>query len=107
MANAPLVKGEAAIGWIGHYVIGISYGLLLVAFWGQPWIAQPSSLPPLLLSWALLVAPYFIMMPGMGAGFAGSKTPKLTIARLKSVAGHSIFGLGMYATALALAGIAT
>uniref|UniRef100_UPI0035BBB340 DUF2938 family protein n=1 Tax=Pedomonas mirosovicensis TaxID=2908641 RepID=UPI0035BBB340 len=60
-------------------------------------------MPPIILSWALLVAPYFIMMPGMGAGIAGAKTPRPAVTRLKSVVGHSIFGLGMYATALALA----
>jgi hypothetical protein len=57
----------------------------------------------MILSWLLLVAPYFIMMPGMGSGIAGSKTPKPNVTRFKSVVGHSIFGVGMYATALALA----
>jgi hypothetical protein len=103
MAGARPVKGEAAIGWIAHYVIGIGYGLLLLAIWGRPWIVWPTLLPPMILAWTLLVAPYFIMMPGMGSGVAGSKTPKPGVARLKSVVGHSIFGLGMYATAVALA----
>ena len=103
MAKARSMNGEAAIGWIAHYVIGIGYGVLLLAFWGRPWITQPTFLPPMILSWVLLVAPYFIMMPGMGSGIAGSKTPKPNLTRLKSVVGHSIFGLGMYATALALA----
>lgn len=102
MPEARPVPGETAIGWIAHYLIGIGYGLLLVAFWGQSWIARPTVLPPMLLSWALLVAPYFIMMPGMGAGIAGSKTPRPSVTRLKSVVSHSIFGLGMYASALLL-----
>ena len=103
MAKARPVNGESAVGWIAHYVIGIGYGLLLLAFWGRAWIVQPTLLPPMILSWLLLVAPYFIMMPGMGSGIAGSKTPKPNVTRLKSVVGHSIFGVGMYATALALA----
>jgi len=103
MAAARPVKGEAAIGWIAHYVIGVCYGLLLLAIWGQPWISRPTLLPPLTLAWALLVAPFFIMMPGMGAGIAASKTPKPNAARLKSIVSHSVFGLGMYATAVALA----
>lgn len=57
----------------------------------------------MILVWVLLVAPYFMMMPGMGMGIAGSRTPKPNITRLKSVMGHSVFGVGMYATAVVLA----
>lgn len=103
VAKARPVKGEAAIGWIAHYAIGICYGLLLLAILGRPWLGQPSFFPPMILSWLLLVAPYFVMMPGMGTGVAGSRTPKPSLTRLKSVIGHSIFGLGMYGSALALA----
>lgn len=103
MGKAKPVEGELAIGWIAHYMIGIGYGLLLPAIWGQAWIERPTLLPPMILAWALLVAPYFLMMPGMGMGVAGSRTPKPNVARLKSLMGHSVFGLGMYATATALA----
>lgn len=103
MSEAEPVKGELAIGWIAHYVIGIGYGLLLLALWGSAWLTEPTILPPLVLSWVLLIAPYFLMMPGMGTGFAGSKTPKPAITRIKSVVSHSIFGLGMYLAAEALA----
>ena len=103
MTKAKPVKGELAIGWIAHYAIGIGYGLLLPAFWGQGWIDRPTLLPPMILVWALLVVPFFLMMPGMGMGIAGSRTPQPNVARLRSVLGHSIFGLGMYATAMALA----
>ena len=102
MSAADPVTRERAIGWIAHYVIGIGYGLLLLALWGSAWLAEPTILPPLLLSWALLIAPFFLMMPGMGMGFAGSKTPKPAIIRIKSVVSHSVFGLGMYLAAEAL-----
>lgn len=103
MSEAEPVRGELAIGWIAHYVISIGYGLLLLALWGSAWLAVPTILPPLVLSWALLIAPFFLMMPGMGMGFAGSKTPKPAITRIKSVMSHSVFGLGMYLAAEALA----
>ncbi len=103
IAAAAPVPGETAIGWIAHYAIGASYGLLLIAIAGQSWIVRPTLLPPLLLAWALLVAPYFLLMPGMGAGIAGAKTPDPMATRLKSAIGHTIFGLGMYVTAVALA----
>ncbi len=103
MAAAASVRGENAIGWSAHYVIGLAYGLLLVGLWGADWVKQPTLLPPMILAVVLLVAPYFIMMPGMGIGVAGSKTPKPNVTRLKSVLGHSIFGLGMYVAALLIA----
>lgn len=103
MSEAESVKGEHAIGWIAHYVIGIGYGLLLLALWGSAWLTEPTILPPLVLSWVLLVAPYFLMMPSMGMGFAGSKTSKPAITRIKSVVSHSVFGLGMYLAGEALA----
>jgi hypothetical protein len=100
IGEAAPVSGEHAIGWIVHYVIGILYGLLLVGLWGAEWLTEPTLLPPMILALGLLVAPYFIMMPGMGSGIAGAKTPKPNVTRLKSVVGHSVFGLGMYLTAL-------
>ena len=100
IGKAAPAPGERAIGWVVHYVIGIVYGLLLVGLWGAEWLQQPTLLPPMILALGLLVAPYFIMMPGMGLGIAGAKTPKPNITRLKSVVGHSVFGLGMYVTAL-------
>lgn len=102
IGKAAPVSGELAVGWIVHYVIGIAYGLLLVCFWGAEWLREPTLLPPMILALGLLVAPYFIMMPGMGSGIAGVKTPKPNLTRLKSVVGHSVFGLGMYVTVLVI-----
>lgn len=102
IGKAPPIHCERAVGWTVHYAIGILYGLALVAIGGAEWLAAPTLTPPLVLSWALLLAPYFVMMPGMGMGIAGAKTPSPNVTRLKSAASHSIFGLGMYATALIL-----
>ena len=63
---------------------------------------EPTVLPAVLLSLVFLVAPYFVMMPALGFGIAGSKTPKPNVTRLKSVLAHTMFGLGMYATALVI-----
>lgn len=37
----------------------------------------------------------------MQPGIAASKTPDPTAARLTSVIGHTVFGLGLYAAAMA------
>lgn len=99
IAQAAPVGGEHALGWIVHYVIGAGYGLLLVAIWGAGWLDNPDIAAPLILALALLILPYFMMMPGMGMGFAGARTPKPNVTRIKSVVGHSIFGCGMCLTA--------
>lgn len=103
LPKAAKVPGELAIGWIVHYLIGIGYGLLLVAVAGAGWLQAPTPVAPVALALALLVLPYFVMMPGMGLGVAASRAPKPNVARLKSVAGHSVFGLGMYLTATLMA----
>lgn len=103
ISTATPIRGESATGWGAHYIIGIGYGMPLVGLWGSKWLAHSNVLPPMILAICLLVLPYFVMMPGMGMGLAASRTPRPNVARLKSVASHSIFGLGMYATALLLA----
>ncbi|MFP5405094.1 MAG: DUF2938 domain-containing protein [Gammaproteobacteria bacterium] len=103
LGKAAPVPGELAIGWGFHYAVGVAYGLLLVAIWGAEWLREPTLAPPLILVLALLVLPYFVMMPGMGMGIAASRTPAPNVARLMSVVGHSIFGVGMYLTATLIA----
>nr|WP_278252770.1 DUF2938 family protein [Stenotrophomonas maltophilia] len=52
-----------------------------------------------------VAAPFLILQPGMGAGLAASKTPAPGKARLRSLVAHSVFGAGMYLSALLLAAI--
>ena len=100
IAAAEPIKGELAIGWVTHYVTGIVYGGLLLALWGLEWARQPTLLPALIVGVATVAAPFFIMQPGMGAGIAASKTPNPTQARLRSLMNHTVFGLGLYLSAV-------
>lgn len=103
IGQAKPVPGEHALGWAFHYGIGIGYGLLLLAIRGAGWFRSPGIAEPLMLALMLLVLPFFVMMPGLGMGMAGSRTPNPNMTRLKSVIGHSVFGCGMYLTALLMA----
>lgn len=100
IAATPPVRGERAIGWMVHYLIGIAFAALLPAIWGPEWIRQPTLLPALIVGIGTVAAPFFVMQPAMGAGVAASRTPRPTAARLQSFLTHTIFGLGLYASGL-------
>ncbi|MCC5811875.1 MAG: DUF2938 domain-containing protein [Ectothiorhodospiraceae bacterium] len=98
MAASP-VGGERAWGWIAHYVIGIVFAVLLVSLWGLEWVQGPTLAPALAVGVGSVVIPFFIMQPAFGIGIAGSRTPKPTITRLKSLAAHLSFAIGLYLAA--------
>jgi hypothetical protein len=99
IAEASPVRGEVIIGWGAHYAIGIIFAALLLAIWGLEWGRHPTLLPALIVGLLTLVAPFFIMQPAMGAGIAASKTPNPNAARLRSIVGHMVFGIGLYGSA--------
>jgi hypothetical protein len=94
------VRGERVIGWGAHYAIGIVFAGLLVALWGLDWAHNPTPLPALMIGLLTIVAPFFILQPGMGAGIAASRTPSPNVARLRSFIAHTAFGVGLYGSAL-------
>jgi hypothetical protein len=102
IAQATPVRGELLIGWIAHYAIGILFASLLLAICGLDWARRPSLGPAVAVGLVTVIAPFFLMQPGMGLGVAASKTPKPNVARLRSLLTHTIFGLGLYAAALIL-----
>jgi Protein of unknown function (DUF2938) len=99
IANATPVRGERALGWCAHYAIGVGFAALLLAIAGPAWARQPTFGLALVFGIATVVAPFFIMQPGLGAGIAASKTPNPMQARLRSLAGHTVFGIGLYLAA--------
>ncbi|MFZ8200443.1 DUF2938 domain-containing protein [Alteromonas portus] len=105
IANADAVSGEKIIGWTAHYVIGIGYAVLLFLIFGEAWLFEPTLGPAVALGIATVVAPFFILQPGMGAGIAASKTPNPNAVRLHSVLNHAVFGLGLYLSALVLSSV--
>mgnify|MGYP003471996939 CR=1 FL=1 len=60
-------------------------------------------LPAVAVGIATLAAPWFLMQPAMGSGFMASKTPSPLQNRLRSLANHTVFGVGLYLAAAALA----
>lgn len=94
-ASSPM-RGEHAIGWTAHYLIGIAFAALLIGIWGGSWIHSPAISPALAVGVGTVVAPFLLMQPGMGAGIAASRTQHPTFTRLQSLITHTVFGLGLY-----------
>lgn len=105
IAAAPAIRGEAAIGWIAHYGIGIVFAALLLAIWGIEWARHPTPGPALLVGIATVAAPFLILQPGMGAGIAASRTPRPNVSRFRSLVTHMAFGVGLYVAALIAAAL--
>jgi hypothetical protein len=43
---------------------------------------------------------FFVLQPGMGLGVAGTKTANPNATRVRSALNHTVFGLGLYVSAL-------
>lgn len=100
IAKAAPVKGEALLGWSAHYSIGITFAAILLSTFGLEWARSPSLLPALFIGIVTVVAPLLVLQPALGAGIASSKTPTPVFNSVKSLVTHTIYGCGLYLTAL-------
>ncbi|HAE48518.1 MAG: hypothetical protein CMO30_19720 [Tistrella sp.] len=95
IGKAAPVRGEAVIGWSAHYAVGVAFAALLLIIWPD-WLRHPALLPALVIGIGSVVAPFFIMQPGLGAGFAASRTPKPWVSRFRSLVAHLSFAVGLF-----------
>jgi hypothetical protein len=102
IAASEPIAGELALGWLAHYASGVTFALVLLAIWGRAWLDAPTIWPALAVGLGTIVAPWFVMQPGMGAGLAGSKSPDPTATRLRNLGTHAVYGIGLYVAAVAL-----
>jgi len=100
IGKATPYEHELALGWIGHYAVGILYGVLLVAVAGTAWLEAPTFLPAWAVGIVTVGAGWFLLQPGLGLGWAASKLPNANRVRLLNLAAHTVFAAGMYGTAL-------
>ena len=93
------MRGELVTGWVTHYAIGIVIALLLRVVAGPEWFDRPGFAPALVTGVLTVLAPFLVMQPAMGLGFAASRAPRPAMARLQSLLNHAIFGAGLYLAA--------
>jgi hypothetical protein len=102
ISAAPQRRFECSAGWLAHYSIGVAFALAFLALPSGDWLAHPTMFPALLYGIATVVFPLFIMQPALGLGVAASESPRASHARLKRLATHAVFGIGLYLCALAV-----
>jgi uncharacterized membrane protein YagU involved in acid resistance len=100
IATAPQKSSECEVGWIAHYMIGITFAIAFVALVGNNWLQHPTLIPAIVFGVLTVLMPFFIMQPAFGLGFAASKTSNPTQARLRSLMNHTVFGASLYLFAL-------
>ena len=106
IAQAAPIRGERAWGWLTHYAVGIGFAGVLVGIEGPGWARSPSLWPAVAVGIGTWVLPLFVMQPAMGAGIASSRTPTPVKNCVRSLANHTVFGLGLYVSAVVVALIA-
>ena len=94
------VHMESVVGWFSHYGIGVIFAAIIIVFTGNSWLIEPTITPSIVFGILTVIFPYFLMQPCLGFGIAAAKTPKPNVARIRSLMAHTVFGLGLYLSAL-------
>lgn len=105
IGSTPPKSAECTIGWMAHYTIGMTFAGAFVAIAGPDWLQHPTSIPAIIFGVVTVLAPFFILQPSFGLGFAASKTPNPTQARLRSLMNHAAFGVGLYLSGVLVNGL--
>jgi len=103
IATAQPVTHETRIGWMFHICVGSTFGVMLAVLAGRDWLAAPTLWPALIFGIVTVGFGWFLMLPGMGLGIAGAKTPNPLQVRLNGFLGHVVFGVALWVGALLLA----
>lgn len=100
IADAPAVTHEVTIGWVFHYAVGLVYGVFFAVFMGAAWLSAPTFWPAWVFSILMVGFGWFLLQPGMGLGWAASKTPNPTKVRAFNLIAHTVFAAGLWVGAV-------
>ncbi|HVZ47505.1 MAG TPA: DUF2938 family protein [Gemmatimonadaceae bacterium] len=106
IADAAPRTHECAAGWAAHYGIGASLAAAFVLVVAPGWLGHPTLAPALAYGIVTVVFPFFVLQPAIGLGVASAAARRPAQARLKSLATHTVYGLGLYAAARMVAWLA-
>ncbi len=100
ICEVPPVFGETHIGWAVHYGVGILYGILFLMIVGSQWLVGKPFIPLWIFALVTIAAGWFLLLPGMGLGWAASRTDNPWRVRGMGLAAHTVFAAGMWVAAL-------
>ena len=69
---------------------------------GRDWVADPTFLPLWGFSLLTIAAGWFLLLPGMGLGWAGSRMEAPWKVRAMGLVAHTVFAVGMWVGVLTL-----
>jgi hypothetical protein len=69
------VRYERAVGWIAHYVVGVIYAALYLALVWFVLGTGPTQSTAVGFGAVTVIAPWFLMQPGMGLGVLARRAP--------------------------------
>ena len=105
ITDAPTVRFELALGWAFHYLVAFVYAEIYLLFMVAV-MEQPASLVSGLVFGAVTVlAPWLILIPGLGGGFFAAKTERPNFIRMASLSVHVVFGGGLFLGTVVFAAI--
>jgi hypothetical protein len=96
------VANEKLYGYITHYTIGVGLAVTYVLSWDLLVGGPASPVWALVYGVATTVASLFFVLPSMGLGVLGRRSPEGIRSPLSSLANHLFYGVGI-AVAVALA----
>lgn len=96
ITSTPKKRAECTVGWIAHYLIGITFASIFIGLSGSSWLRHPTPIPAVVFGVVTVVAPFFLMQPAFGFGYAASKAANPAQARMRSLMNHAAFGVGLY-----------
>jgi len=91
-----VVPGELALGWVFHYIVAIAY--VAAYLMGVRLILDeaPSFGTAIGFGIITVAAPWFVLIPGLGAGVFATNAERPNFVRLTSLTVHAVFGVGIY-----------
>ncbi|QVM82320.1 DUF2938 family protein [Novosphingobium decolorationis] len=96
-------RGERALGWSFHYLVGLVYAAVYPLVWGEDFLAAPKVGPFALVGFALsTLAGLCVLTPAMGGGLLASRTPDQGRRIALMLLNHAVFAGAQYALALGL-----
>lgn len=99
------LTGEATVGWLFHYLIGVIYGGIYLYLAYAVFNTLPTLLNGLIFGLITLAAPFLLMKPALGGGLFGLKAPEPRKGLFLSISAHAVFGAGLYVGELLYRGL--